>query len=130
MCAGDNSSTNASEESLKDTKISFWEELTSPHSADIPAEDILQPEDNVADHMEDELDDSEVQLNDLVNSIVANIVPTGYQISSAGGLEAKADAENMDETVETVDIKSRDKELGHGKHIKQSSCLYRDFWQH
>jgi len=55
----------------------------------------------------DELDDSEVQIENLIDIMVMDNVPEGYQVSAGGGLEAKAEAESFEERVQlTTEIRS------------------------
>ena len=117
--------------SLRDTDSNFWEELTSQNTIHLPAKDNPQPEDDPTDvDPIDELDDSEVQIEDLIESMVMNNVPEGYQVSAAGGLETKAEAESFEEVQIVKDADDGDKEIGRGKRVKQSNRLYKDFWQH
>ena len=58
-------------------------------------------------------------------------MPEGYQVSAGGRLKAKAEVESFEERVQIVMVVDEgDKELGHGKQVKQSNWLYEGFWQH
>ncbi|KAF9485919.1 hypothetical protein BDN70DRAFT_870878, partial [Pholiota conissans] len=73
-------------------------------SVNLPPENDPQPED-VINQTCDDLDDSNIPVQDLVESMITNTIPEGYSMDSAGRLEARTEAEtfNSEEAVQ-VDV--------------------------
>lgn len=80
-----------------------------------------------------ELDDSCVEVDHLISSLLENQIPEGYEAGEDGCFEVKTEAENLDDGVGImmdVESKSGDNNFGRGKRLKQNNRMYKDFWRH
>ena len=119
---------------LKETDPEFWKELTSKYAEELaPPENVPQPEDDTEDL--GTLDDSDVPLKVLTRELTAQgtvTQTTGYIISEGGTIVSNSLAEQFEEEDVRANTDGGDKELGHGKHLKQANRLYsaKTFWMH
>ena len=117
---------------LRDTDPIFWNELTSPDpQAVLPPEDVPQAEDEYSDTVDD-VDDSDVPIDVVIENLVAGVAPQGYVVGDGGRFQAEVDAERFDDKPAT-EIDGGDdsgKKMGRGKRRKQANRLYGAFWRH
>lgn len=109
---------------LKETDNEFWMELTTRLPEDcIPDENILQPEDSLAEDTDGLLDDSDIPIRIVVETIAGTWSQggedcrEGYKVVGGGILVADTLAEEFDdkEVIKPIDVDDGDKDLGCGK---------------
>jgi hypothetical protein len=118
---------------LRATDDPFWAELTCtnprPVTGAVVVEDIEIPE------AEEELDDSDVNLRDVIAATHREAVPERRRgrtfILENGGLVSAADAENIEEIPKPVEEREAE-DIGRGKRKKTANRLYHlsDFARH
>ena len=119
---------------LKTSNPIFWEELTSTNlEQDLPGGDILQQEDERANlTATDNVNDSDVPITVVIESLIHGSSPAGYKVSGDGGFEAVTAAETFDDDELPDNNGNGEVELGCGKHQQKSNRLYdmKQFWRH
>ena len=129
---------------LKNSDPDFWAELTCKRAQDlVPPDDVHQPEDNATSGLvvvDDDVgvDDSDVTMEVLLESMAGRGIPEGFILTEEGGISSNANAEGLDEDDVTIvqgiggDVEADETQRGRGKRRKTANRLYnsKDFWRY
>jgi hypothetical protein len=111
---------------LRESNPEFWEELINVSP---PDDEVSQPEDQDKPPPDSGIDDVDVPIQALVESMVKKRVSKGYVVIPDGGMEADTVVEAFNDAVVSEDT-SVTLELGRGKRRKKPNTLYTSFWRH
>ncbi len=123
---------------MKNTDPTFWAELTQSTKKLCPDEAVAQPEDEI-DELEDlQLDDSNIPIELVVENMVLGTCSSGVLQQDDGGLMSVCTAENVDLAdgsnggVDEGEKKNEEKPMGVGKRERKPNKWYnsKDFWKH
>ena len=120
--------------SMKDDDPDFWFKLTKKHSQDLaPKESEPQIEDTEETNFDGEddceLDDSDVPLKTVIDSIVMGRQPNTLRVRKNGTFKSNQDIEPVDEVVSS-NVGEKTEDFGRGKWVKKANRLYTGFWRH
>jgi hypothetical protein len=135
---------------MRTTDPEFWAELTQNDSSgqDLPATDVTLPEDVEPSTCleDDEVDDSDLSMNIVINSMITADIPAIVGIRKNGTLTSLADAENTSDELQhqllvptepTVKDSSSNQD-SEGSHVpnhrkkreRRANRHYLGFWRH
>ena len=118
---------------LKNSNPGFWAELTSKRAQDLVSpDDVDQPKDNVkgglvAVNDDVGVDDSDVTMDVLLESIGGRGIPEGFIITEKGGISLNRNAERLDKKDVTIvqgiggDVENDETQKGCGKDQKTAT---------
>jgi hypothetical protein len=116
---------------LKKTDPKFWDELTSNIEENVPPESITQPEDEISDHDDGGVDDSDIPTRVVIQAMVqgSDKFKDRYNMHPEGGITTNAMAERFDDEEIKID-NDQNQQLGRGKRRKQANQQYTEFWRY
>jgi hypothetical protein len=118
--------------SLKQDNPEFWFELTQKRIQDVTLKE-SEPQAEDAEEVEfhggddGELDDSDIPLKMVIDSIVTGRKPKNVRARENGTFES-IQAEHVEDVSDTAEMKAED--LGRGKRVRKANRLYAAFWKH